>query len=490
MANTERTLKVVIDAEDKASKKLGDISSALNQVGKVASIAGVAIVGGLALSVKAAAEAEQQMSQVTAITGRLGAVAKSAGTDINGLNKQIVEAGKSAIKLGFDDEEASLATARLVQTTNSLEIGLKASGLAMDLARAKNISLEGATNAVNLALQGSPKLLRQFGIELDDNATKLQIMTALQEKFGGTATQTSQSFAVQMQALNVQFTNLQETVGAQLIPVLSQLLNQYVVPLVNKIMEFAEANPQLFKTLVLITGGVGALLAVLGPLLLLLPGLIAGVGAFGTILAFVAANPIVLIIAAIVALGVAIFALIKNWEDVKRKTFDIWNNMSEEAKVWTKLLLIILTGGMGAILLLVIQHWDKIKEMTSATWNGIVSIVQTAVNSVRAMIDSIVSAYNSAKSTLSAPLNVVSNFAGKIGKAITPFADGGIVTKPTLGLVGESGPEAIIPLRQAGAMGGGITVNINGGTYLSESVAVDIGNMIVNRLKNVSRITR
>lgn len=42
----------------------------------------------------------------------------------------------------------------------------------------------------------------------------------------------------------------------------------------------------------------------------------------------------------------------------------------------------------------------------------------------------------------------------------TPFAEGGIVTKATLGLVGEAGPEAIIPLRDAGMLGGGGPMNI------------------------------
>lgn len=37
--------------------------------------------------------------------------------------------------------------------------------------------------------------------------------------------------------------------------------------------------------------------------------------------------------------------------------------------------------------------------------------------------------------------------------AAVPFADGGIVTGPTLGLVGEAGPEAIIPLDRAGGIG-------------------------------------
>lgn len=40
-------------------------------------------------------------------------------------------------------------------------------------------------------------------------------------------------------------------------------------------------------------------------------------------------------------------------------------------------------------------------------------------------------------------------FKGLISR-ITPFADGGLVTGPTLGLVGEAGPELIIPLAQIG----------------------------------------
>jgi hypothetical protein len=40
--------------------------------------------------------------------------------------------------------------------------------------------------------------------------------------------------------------------------------------------------------------------------------------------------------------------------------------------------------------------------------------------------------------------------------ATIAFADGGIVMQPTLGLVGEAGPEAIIPLDQAGGMFGGM----------------------------------
>lgn len=44
-------------------------------------------------------------------------------------------------------------------------------------------------------------------------------------------------------------------------------------------------------------------------------------------------------------------------------------------------------------------------------------------------------------------------------KKVRKFADGGIVTGPTFGLIGEAGPEAVIPLSK-GMMGGGNTYNI------------------------------
>jgi phage-related minor tail protein len=45
------------------------------------------------------------------------------------------------------------------------------------------------------------------------------------------------------------------------------------------------------------------------------------------------------------------------------------------------------------------------------------------------------------------------------------FANGGIVTSPLVGLVGEAGPEAIIPLDRFDGMGGDtymISVNVSG----------------------------
>jgi phosphotransferase system HPr-like phosphotransfer protein len=68
---------------------------------------------------------------------------------------------------------------------------------------------------------------------------------------------------------------------------------------------------------------------------------------------------------------------------------------------------------------------------------------------------------------------------------IPALADGGIVTGPTLALIGEAGPEAVVPLdRYNGGGGANVTINVNGGdpqsvvnalrTYMRQNGSVPI----------------
>jgi hypothetical protein len=69
------------------------------------------------------------------------------------------------------------------------------------------------------------------------------------------------------------------------------------------------------------------------------------------------------------------------------------------------------------------------------------------------------------------------------GDPATPFAMGGIVTRPTLGLIGEAGPEAVIPLDRLSGMGG-ITINVQAGLV---STPDQIGQQIIEAIQNAQR---
>jgi len=90
---------------------------------------------------------------------------------------------------------------------------------------------------------------------------------------------------------------------------------------------------------------------------------------------------------------------------------------------------------------------------------------------------------------------MLSATAGVIGSGLAGFAgfaEGGIVRKPVLGLIGEAGPEAVVPLNQMagasplGAMGGNTTVlNVTvEGSVLSEMDLTDVIQAQLIRTKN------
>ena len=64
---------------------------------------------------------------------------------------------------------------------------------------------------------------------------------------------------------------------------------------------------------------------------------------------------------------------------------------------------------------------------------------------------------------------------------VSKTAEGGIITKPSLRLIGEAGPEAVIPLSKAG--GFGATININGNIYGVD--ADDIAEAMHKRLRDM-----
>jgi hypothetical protein len=74
------------------------------------------------------------------------------------------------------------------------------------------------------------------------------------------------------------------------------------------------------------------------------------------------------------------------------------------------------------------------------------------------------------------PLKVMAEWTGSFAdilrriKNLFGFQEGGIVTKPTAGIVGESGPEAIIPLNKFGSMVGQTTIT---NIYVTPAISID-----------------
>ena len=114
--------------------------------------------------------------------------------------------------------------------------------------------------------------------------------------------------------------------------------------------------------------------------------------------------------------------------------------------------------------------WQKFQDL-----GGLSSVWDNIVAGFKSMVNSIIGAWNSLDFSLG-PYSIPSwvPFAGgkEFGIAdifpdIPLLAEGGIVQDPTLAVVGEAGPEAVVPLSEAGltaAAGGafgGVSVTVN-----------------------------
>ena len=118
------------------------------------------------------------------------------------------------------------------------------------------------------------------------------------------------------------------------------------------------------------------------------------------------------------------------------------------------------------------------KDIGSWIINGIVDAIKAAAGAV----------FDAVKSIIPSPSDivggVVSSAKGFFKSVIPGLADGGIVTRPTLAVVGEAGPEAVIPLNQAGGMGTVINLNVTAGMGTD---GAEVGQQIVTALQSWSR---
>ena len=72
---------------------------------------------------------------------------------------------------------------------------------------------------------------------------------------------------------------------------------------------------------------------------------------------------------------------------------------------------------------------------------------------------------------------------------IPRMADGGIVNKPTMAMIGEAGSEAVIPLDRMGSMGTKVVVNVQG-SVISEGQLQSVIQDVLYNLNRTGAVTQ
>jgi hypothetical protein len=205
MAGQSRTLKLSILADvDQLKKSLDTGSNEVQGFGgkldgfagkaklafAAAGAAAAAYAGKLLIDgVKAAAEDEAaQVRLANALKNTVGATDAAIASAETWITKQ-------SLASGISDDQLRPALERLTRSTKDIEEAQKLTNLAMDIAKAKNLDLETVANALAKANDGQTGALKKLGITLGDNATNLQEYTKLQKALA--KTQDEANFALE-----------------------------------------------------------------------------------------------------------------------------------------------------------------------------------------------------------------------------------------------------------------------------------------------------
>jgi hypothetical protein len=312
--------------------------------------------------------------------------------------------------LGISDDQLRPTLNRLARATGSVTTAQELATQAMDIAAATGKPLETVVGALEKAYGGNlaalGKLAPEYRQMIKDGSTFEDVMYALAQTTGGAAADAAETTAGKFARLKLGFDETKESIGAALLPAVESVL-----PYLQKFATWAQDNPQTFMIVA------GALAAIAASIV--------------AINIAMALNPIGLIVIGVIALIAGLAIAYKKFEGFRN----------------------IVDGVFGAI-----KWW--ITNIVIPQFNLMLTVFKTIFNGIASVWNNTIGKFS---------FTVPSWVPGIGGKGfampdIPMLAAGGIVTSPTLAMIGEGrGPEAVIPLDRMGefGMGGGTTVNIN-----------------------------
>ena len=455
---------------------------------------------------------------------KLQTALKNTGTSFDALQVPIGAAQKKMEAYGYTNAQTQEALANLTTALGDPKKALNDLSLAADLAAYKHVSLAEAAVAVAKAQEGNLRALKQMGIDLpiaaggavklasahaalakatenasafltlhsdavnsasqyhaayevllgkenaaqqkvnDTASAGAQVMEALSQKIGGQASTAAETFSGKMAALKAQSEDVAKNIGVALIPILEKLMTAIadVVKWFEKHKGIAEALGIVVGTV--LVAAIGAYIISMG--IALASSIATGAAMVATAVSaaaawVVASGGIALVVAGIVAVVVYLATHWKEvWNFIKTSIHEAWDFIKHHTE-----LIAIAFGPLGLAIKFFADHWESV-------WNGIKAVAQTVGRIISDIIGGISASIHAVTSALSAITNNpiskgIGNVIGGIESLIPHFAEGGIVTSPHIGLVGEAGPEAIIPLSKLGSVGGGggstnVTIHVAG----------------------------
>ena len=402
---------------------------------KKAAIPAAAALGGLALAAGSAAKAAiEDAAGAAELSRQLKISTRATDSQVAATEDMI---SSMTLATGVADTDLRTALANLARSTGSAEESTRLLNLAMDISAATGKDLDSVSQALGKAFNGQTTALAKLDPSLrgivKEGASADEVFKIMAETFGGAAAEAANTAEGRFARMNVALGEAQESIGQALLPIIEKFL-----PYLERLATWVGENTGLITTMGVVIGtAAAAIIAINAAMKAWTVVQTAATVAQTLFNAAMNANPIVLATTAIVAIGAAVV--------VAYKKFETFRNIV-----------------------------DGIADVFQGAFKGVVDVVKNVftayVNIYKGLFNQIAKIWNSTVGGFGFDIpDWVPGLGGKGFKIpeIPQLAMGGIVDKPTLALIGEAGPEAVVPLNRAGEFGlgsgGGVTINVHGG---------------------------
>lgn len=457
-------LPIVTEFKDKGIKDAAKQFASLEGAGKKAQFAiqkaalpAAAALGGIAVAaVDAAKAAAEDQAAAAQLAGTLKNSAGATDAQTAAVEDWI---SKTSVAAAVADDELRPALADLVRGTKDVGKAQDLMSLALDISASTGKDVGDVAMALSKAYNGNTGALKKLDPALAGaikaGATTEGVFANLENTFAGAADTAASSAQGQFKSMTIALGEAKESIGAALLPAITALVGK-----LTSAAQWVQKNSGLVLTLGAIIGGLAiGILAVNTAMGIYqaVQGITAAVNtvtgaSFSALWVATGVGIILAVIAAIVVLQVkfnilgkavdalkAVFGAL--WDAIKWGLSTAWDLIKKYVQLWT--------DAFGAI-----------GDVFSAIGDAIVGAFKWAFNKVAKF-------WNDTVGSLGFTFpDWVPGLGGKGFNVpdIPMLAQGGVVTSPTLAMIGEAGPEAVVPLSKAGGLGA---------TYITVTGALD-----------------
>lgn len=490
----DQKIGIVAQFKDEASSQMAKMGESIKGTfDKVSLASGVALAGLTAFAGSALnnfADLGEELSNLSAQTGistenlsGMKVVADAMGLSIDNVTGSVKKMQVNLSNMAEDTKKADEALKPLGLTFKDIkdlkpeeqlfELGNKIAALedpAQKTALAVQLFGKSGTELLPFFQEGNASLeefvqkARDMGLAMDDvAANKALALDDAMDNLKGSIAGATQEIAV------------------ALAPAITALVEK-LTPLLTQVASWIGKNPELTAQIAAWTAGILAAGAAISPLI----GLVT---ALGNVLAFIAANPIVLVIAAIAAFIAVLVEAYNTSEDFRIIVNEVWANVQFAIGAAVD----GITSGIRAGMEVAVAVWQ-------AAWSTMENITSAIVGTIKGIVDGMVAAIRSAVETAKALFSSISNYASGVAQRASSgysspgsqfkapgAANGGILTGSTSGYPAIlHGTEAVVPLPDGRSIpvemrGGGSVQMTFGDVHIAKEV--DAQNFI-NRMKD------